>query len=192
MKFLITLLICCSVPMFAQDPLQQLEEGNKRFAQSSAYERKKLFTSQSPFCAILACADSRVAPELIFDQGLGDLFVVRIAGNVATEGAIESLDFAANVLGVSLIIVMGHQHCGAINAVMTHKGEKELGTLASLIQPSVKGKESLREGIIANVKGQVNLLKKDKLLKNLVEQGKLQIVGAYYDFSSGLVEFFKD
>jgi len=173
------------------NPLQELKEGNQRFAASNTYKRKKLKTAQSPVYAILACADSRVAPELIFDQDLGDLFVVRLAGNVATQGAMESLDFASNVLKVSMLVVMGHQNCGAIGAVMRHEGDQELGTIASMIEPSMHGQKTLKEGVIANVKAQVKLLKEHALLKNRIEKGELEIVGAYYDFSSGKVDFFE-
>lgn len=180
-----------SVPAFSE-PLQKLKEGNQRFASSKVYERKKLIASQSPFCAVLACADSRVAPELIFDQSLGDLFVVRVAGNVASKGVLESLDFAVNVLKVSLIIVMGHQHCGAVEAVLTHVGESDLGTIASLIQPAAEGKKTLKEAIEANVYEQVVNLKQDPLLSSQVDNHKLKIVGAYYDFNSGIVTFLED
>ena len=190
MKFIVaSLILFLSLPMFAES-LQKLKEGNVHFAKSRSYEREKLIASQSPFCALLACADSRVAPELIFHQSLGDLFVVRIAGNVATQGAIESLDFASNILKVSLIVVMGHQHCGAVDAVMTHKGERDLGAIASIIQPSAEGKQTLKEAVIANVKAQVKTLQEHELLTNRINLGSLEIVGAYYDFSTGLVEFF--
>jgi carbonic anhydrase len=175
--------------MFGNEHLEKLKQGNYRFAQGN-YPRKELIAAQYPYCAILACADSRVAPELIFDQNLGDLFVVRIAGNVATQGIIESLDFASNILKVDLIVVMGHQNCGAVNAVIHHSADVELGSIYSLIQPSIQGITSLKEAVIANIKAQILRIKKDPLLQKRFKEGSLKIVGAYYNFETGLVDFF--
>ncbi len=170
--------------------LDKLIEGNRRFVQGG-YPRKELIAAQHPFCAVLACADSRVAPELIFDQNLGDLFVVRIAGNVATRGIIESLDFASKILKVDLIVVMGHQNCGAVSAVIEHTADIELGSLYSYIQPSVQGITSLKEAVIANVKQQIRQIKADPILQPRFQDGSLKIKGAYYNFETGIVDFFK-
>lgn len=195
MKFLFHACVCLflSSPLVAQlasDPLAKLKAGNKRFFSNdlagprrSASIRKGQVGTQTPFCAILACADSRVPPEILFDQGIGDLFVVRVAGNVASDTVIESLDFAVDALSVPLIVVMGHQNCGAVSAVLNHTGDKELGTIASMIMPSTRDKTSLKEAIIANVKAQVETLKEKPLLR------QVNIVPAYYDFETGIVEF---
>lgn len=170
--------------------LDKLKEGNLRFVKGD-YPRKELIAAQYPYCAVLACADSRVAPELIFDQNLGDLFVVRIAGNVATKGIIESLDFASKILKIDLIVVMGHQNCGAVSAVMEHSADIELGSLYSYIQPSLQGITTLKEAIIANVKQQMKFIKADAILKTRFREGSLKIVGGYYNFETGLVDFFE-
>jgi carbonic anhydrase len=172
------------------DYLEKLKEGNARFVQQG-YAHKELASAQFPFCAVLACADSRVAPELVFDQNLGDLFVVRIAGNVATKGIIESLDFACKVLKVNLIVVMGHQNCGAVDAVRNGKASIELGSIYSLIYPLVEKTHSLKEAVIANVREQINLIKGDPLLQKEFLDRSLRIVGAYYNFETGLVDFFE-
>ncbi len=186
---LICLFLVMGSNLFGQEPLEKLKEGNKRFV-GGDYPRKELIAAQNPFCAVLACADSRVAPELIFDQNLGDLFVVRIAGNVATRGIIESLDFASKILKIDLIVVMGHQNCGAVDAVIKHTADVELGSLYSFIQPSVKGVSTLKEAVVANVMNQIEVIKRDPILQPRFKDGSLKIVGAYYNFETGLVDFF--
>jgi carbonic anhydrase len=190
MRFgLCILCLFIGMSMFGNNCLKKLQEGNHRFVKGD-YPRKELIAAQYPFCAVLACADSRVAPELIFDQNLGDLFVVRIAGNVATKGIIESLDFASKILKIDLIVVMGHQNCGAVDAVIHHRADVELGSLYSYIQPSVQGIASLKDAVIANVKSQIARIKEDPLLQKRFNEGSLNIVGAYYNFETGLVDFF--
>jgi len=189
LRYLYLLFVFMSIPMFGNDPLEKLKQGNQRFVKGD-YPRKELIAAQYPYCAVLACADSRVAPELIFDQNLGDLFVVRIAGNVATRGIIESLDFASKILKIDLIVVMGHQNCGAVDAVIRHSADVELGSLYSFIQPSVQGIDSLKEAVTANIKAQILRIKEDPLLQTRFNEGSLKIVGAYYNFETGLVDFF--
>ena len=192
MRFILLYVICVNLPLFGtMDNLNKLKEGNRRFIQGD-YPRKELIAAQYPYCAVLACADSRVAPELIFDQNLGDLFVVRIAGNVATRGIIESLDFASKILKIDLIVVMGHQNCGAVSAVMEHSADIELGSLYSYIQPSIQGISSIKEAVIANVRQQIKQIKADPLLQTRFHEGSLKILGAYYNFETGLVDFFAD
>ncbi len=179
--------IVLSGPLFG-DAIEKLKAGNARFV-SKELGHEEHAASQSPFCAVLSCSDSRVPPEIIFDQGLGDLFVVRVAGNVATPGVLESLDFASNFLHVGLLVVMGHQHCGAVEAVIDHDGEKELGTIATIIEPAVASTHSLKEAVMQNVRNQIKVLKTHPLLKDRIEEGELNVVGAYYDFDSGKVTF---
>lgn len=178
--------------------LEKLREGNIRFQQDAPESprrradcRKKQIGNQTPFCAILACSDSRVPVEILFDQGIGDIFVVRLAGNVASLSAMESLDFAVHVLKISLIVVLGHQNCGAVDAVIHHTADVDLGEIASIIQPTTVGKESLREAIMANVQAQVDRLKTHPLLQPELREKNLKICGGYYDFESGLVTFLK-
>jgi carbonic anhydrase len=176
--------------------LEKLIEGNKRFVNEEARSprqssecRKRQISDQNPFCAVLTCSDSRVPVEILFDQGIGDIFVVRLAGNVASDTAMESLDFAVHVLNVSLIVIMGHQNCGAVNAVINHLADQDLGKIASRIFPAVKEKKSLKEGVIANVEAQVETARSHLLLQPDLKNGRLQICGAYYDFETGLVSF---
>lgn len=198
----VLLLVLLQVPLWARTPdesLRALKAGNQRFVEGktkflkkSSDIRRQLVEAQHPFCSLLACADSRVAPEIIFDQGIGDLFVVRLAGNVSSQTAIESLDFSVASLEVPLIVVMGHQNCGAVNAVFQHnKGEEELGSIARLILPSLKNIDNLYEAILANVRHQVALLKSHPLFRQKVQNGELNIVGAYYDFITGKALFLE-
>lgn len=189
-------------PLFASTPdqaLESLKEGNRRFMEGKVINpRRSISTvkqqieSQYPFCAILACSDSRVATEIIFDQGIGDLFSVRLAGNVASRSAMESLDFASNVLKVSLIVVMGHQNCGAVTAAFNHSADDELGAIASLISPAIEGAKNPSQAILNNVHVQVKRLMQHPMLLLRVKEKTLKIVGAYYDFNTGKVEFFEN
>lgn len=176
--------------------LEKLIEGNKRFVNEVARSprqssecRKRQISDQKPFCAVLTCSDSRVPVEILFDQGIGDIFVVRLAGNVASDTAMESLDFAVHVLKVSLIVVMGHQNCGAVNAVLNHLADEDLGKIATRIYPAVRGKNTIKEAVIANVHAQVETAKNHLLLQPELSGGQLKISGAYYDFETGLVTF---
>lgn len=183
--------------MNPQDALLKLKEGNTRFVNGQLLSprrqpeiRATQVIKQNPFCAVLACADSRVAPEILFDQGIGDLFVVRLAGNVASKSAIESLDYASDILEVSLIVVMGHQNCGAVSAVLQGIAGEDLGTIADLIEEAVNGTTTLQEAIMANIRLQANRLIANPLLQKRLKQNSLRVVGSYYDFESGRVHFF--
>ncbi len=176
--------------------LNALKEGNTRFVKDEAHSprqsseyRKQQIADQKPFCAILTCSDSRLPVEILFDQGIGDIFVVRLAGNVASETAMESLDFAVHVLQTSLIVVMGHQNCGAVNAVINHLADEDLGEIASRIYPAIQGKKNMKEAVIANVEAQVKTVETHSLLQPELASGRLKICGAYYDFETGLVDF---
>lgn len=182
---------------FAQTPdelLKQLMEGNTRYIndkllypnQSSA-RREEVQEKQHPFAAILGCSDSRVAPEIIFDQGLGDLFIVRVAGNVAGPVELDSVEYSIKHLGATLIVVLGHQSCGAVTAIMEGQ-TADIEAVARLIEPAVKGSKTTEEAIKANVRNVVDQLKKTPLLKKLVAKKKIACVGAYYHLGSGKVE----
>ncbi len=188
-----------------EEPLARLMAGNKRFVASKlthpnqgAPRRTALARGQQPFAAILGCADSRVPPEVLFDQGLGDLFVVRVAGNVADSPGIGSLEYAAAELRVSLIMVLGHSRCGAVDAALkTAPGADLPGGIRSLvdaIQPavlSVKDRpgDMLDNAVRANVVHVVGQLRSTKpVLAGLAGEGKLRIVGAHYDLETGVVE----
>ena len=191
--------------------LVQLLEGNKRFMTGDlAHPRRKpedfvpLAEGQAPLAVIVGCADSRVAPELIFDQGMGDLFVVRVAGNVisGTGASLKgSIEYAVAELGVQLIVVLGHSQCGAVKAAIKHIDANDalpgsISGLVDLIKPAVaavKGKPGnlLDNAIKANVEqGVVRLKHLEPILADSVKKGTLKVVGAVYDLHSGKVTAF--
>lgn len=198
--FVSIFLLIAIPPGFGQTPseaLQRLIEGNKRFtkdaplhADHSADRRNSLVQGQAPFATILSCSDSRVSPEILFDQGAGDLFVVRVAGNVVGPVELDSIDFSVKGLGSSLIFVLGHEACGAVKAVL-EKNTADIESVAALIQPAVKKTMDLEMAIKANVQSIVSHLKKSPLLKRFIEEKKLECVGGYYNIASGNVEILK-
>jgi len=181
--------------------LQKLLEGNERFVtqkRTNPHQDLERLTevaeSQAPFAAILSCADSRVPAEIIFDRGLGDLFVCRVAGNIATSEEIGSLEFGTMVLGAKVLMVIGHERCGAVKA--TIEGGRfpgQIGRLIDGIQVGVErsekepGQNKLERAIRANVRYQVEKLGKSTVIGDLVDQGQLKVVGAYYDLDTGKI-----
>ena len=182
--------------------LTKLMAGNTRFVAqkrttpNQAKERLvEVAEGQAPFAALLSCADSRVPAEIVFDQGLGDLFVCRVAGNIATSEQIGSLEFGTAVLGAKLIVVMGHTACGAVKA--TIEGGRlpgQIGSIIDNIQVGVErarnnpGADKLETAVNANASYQVELLKRSTLLGDLIDKKQLKIVAAYYDLNTGKVE----
>ncbi|MEI8344760.1 MAG: carbonic anhydrase [Candidatus Omnitrophota bacterium] len=179
-----------------------LVDGNARYVSQSFFHpnqtlerRTAVAQSQAPFAVIVSCSDSRVPPEVIFDRGVGDLFVVRVAGNVVDDVAIGSIEYAAEHLGAQLIMVLGHKRCGAVSA--TVKGQATAGHLpaiAAKIAPAVersKGQSgdlvdnAVRENVLVVME---TLSASEPVLKEAVEKGKVRIVGAYYDLDSGEVK----
>jgi len=185
--------------------LNLLIEGNARYVANQPREhdfsaaRASRVQSQAPFAAILGCADSRIAPELAFDQSPGDLFVVRVAGNFVTLEGLASLEFGAAVLGTKLIMVLGHNSCGAVNATVTalQKGNTLPGHIADLvramkpgIEPVLKqsGDELEQRAVIANVRYNVERLRHAKpILAEMVAKNEVRVVGAVYDLATGKV-----
>ena len=176
--------------------LKALEAGNERFVKGDIIEPnrnmerlKELEGGQAPFAAFLACADSRVPVEMVFDQGFGDLFICRIAGNIVSAETIGSLEFGTAVLGAKVLYVMGHSSCGAVNATIA--GAAVPGVISDLyygIKPACDAAHGdLDKAIAENVKVQVKQLGVSPVLKELVEAGKLKIVGGVYDLTSGKV-----
>ena len=178
--------------------LQELLDGNDRFAKrkrrnpDQSYSRLvEVAKGQKPFASILGCADSRVPSEIVFDQGLGDLFVCRIAGNIATTQQIGSLEFGSLVLGSKVIMVVGHERCGAVQAAM--KGDPvpgQIGSLLEAIKPSVESSkdqpgDKLENACKANILAQIKKLKSSSVLSELIKAEKLKIVGGYYDLDTG-------
>ena len=192
--------IAASEPTTPDESIKALLEGNKRFVQrrrtnprQDSVRLAEVAETQKPFAAILSCADSRVPSEIIFDQGFGDLFVCRVAGNVATPEEIGSLEFGALILGTKVIMVMGHERCGAVSA--TIKGTQvpgQIGSLLDAIKPAVarsQGQSGDRvENVCkANVLVQIEKLKSSPVLAQLIQEKKLKIIGGYYDLDTNRV-----
>ena len=194
-----------------QQALDILKDGNKRFVQNLKANRDLLSQvnatrdGQWPFAVILSCIDSRTSAELIFDQGLGDVFSVRIAGNVVNEDILGSMEFACKVAGSKLVLVLGHTKCGAIKGACDHVELGNLTTLLSKIEPAVQAETSTKENRSAanaafvenvaeiNVRKNVEaILSRSPILKEMVEKGEIGIVGAMYDVTSGDVLFYDD
>lgn len=189
-----------------EDAHTKLIEGNKRFLTGNVLQkdisdakRKELSKGQNPFAIVLTCSDSRVAPEIIFDQGLGELFVVRTAGNVVDPIALGSIEYAAEHLNVPLLVILGHTQCGAVKASLDAKGKPEgnIGSIIKKILPAVKKaklKSISKEDILSNaIKENVLLVEKDivknsRVIKHLIEKNELKVIKAIYDLSSGKVE----
>lgn len=168
--------------------------GNKRkFPNQNITRLSQVAQKQTPFAAILGCADSRVPSEIVFDQGFGDLFVCRVAGNVASDEDVGSLEFGSLVLGAKVILVLGHERCGAVDACI--KGAVVPGRIGSIIEairPAVRETKDvtgdrLEAATKANVKHQVQHLKESSVLSKLIAENKLKIVGGYYDLDTGKV-----
>ncbi|MHA3770391.1 carbonic anhydrase [Verrucomicrobiota bacterium sgz303538] len=197
--------------MTPADALLRLKEGNVRFLNNLRQPRDPhsdlaiTKEGQWPFAAVVACMDSRVSTEMVFDLGIGDMFSLRIAGNVMTEGIIGSLEYATAVVGTKLIVIMGHSNCGAVKAACDHV---ELGNLTSLlaqVQPAVqlaKGVNGLRDSSnaefvqgVADLNVQLaaeQLPQRSPVIRDLVQAGKVSIVPAMYDVATGQVRFFEE
>lgn len=188
--------------MTSQESINQLIDGNRRFVagkslhpNQSLERRKQSAGGQKPIAAILGCADSRVSPEIVFDQGIGDLFVLRVAGNVADDPVIGSLEYAVAQLGVPLIIVLGHSACGAV-AAATQGGEfpGKIGSLTQALAPAVekaKGRagDAVNNAVKENVQMIADRLAASKpILEEKVKEEKLQILPAFYDLASAKLE----
>ena len=179
--------------------IEQLMQGNKRFANQKtkqpnrgSFRLREVAKGQNPFAAILGCADSRVPAEIVFDQGLGDLFVVRVAGNVATPEEIGSLEFGTLVLGSKAILVLGHSACGAVKATIDDKPVPgKIGSILDQIKPALSAKsqsgDTLKNVTIANIKTQIAVLKTSPVISELITTGKLKIIGGFYDLDTGIV-----
>lgn len=178
----------------------RLVEGNQRFvadaprSEGRDLERRELLTQgQSPHAVILSCADSRVVPELVFDAGLGELFVVRVAGNIANTSSVASIEFAVSVLGAKLVVVLGHESCGAVAAAMEGKDlGHNLNHLVAHIEPALAGaKDADSDELVCRnaQRSAQELLAKSSILEAAVESGQLEIASAFYRLGTGEVVF---
>jgi len=187
----------------AEEAQRILIEGNWRFMNGipmgpnrAPMRRRELVRGQRPLAAVLGCSDSRVVPEIIFDCGLGDLFVARVAGNIADEGALGSMEYAVESLGVRLVVVLGHTRCGAVGAVVQdspHSGHIE-HVLGMVRKGMEKARQDPGEGyvrcILANIGGAVRMVAgMSEHVRELVRKKQLMVVGALYDIETGEVEF---
>ncbi|TDH28678.1 carbonic anhydrase [Segetibacter sp. 3557_3] len=190
--------------------LELLQEGNKRFIKNLQLHRDLLEQvndtrdGQWPFAVVLSCIDSRTSAELIFDQGLGDIFSVRIAGNVINNDILGSMEFACKVAGSRLIMVLGHSNCGAIKGACDHVDMGHLSELLHKIEPAVEAENTTQDNRTSanadfvervarlNVeKGVREILERSNILREMVEEGKVGICGAMYDVKSGNVEIYE-
>jgi len=188
--------------MTPDQALNQLMTGNKRFINSkrtnpnqNTVRLKEVAQGQNPFAAVLSCADSRVPVEILFDQGFGDIFVVRNAGNVGTPEEIGSLEFGTLVLGAKVLMVIGHESCGAVKATMEQaQVPGSISSILDQIKPAIsnyigqqKDPKMFKMAIETNVKFQVEKLKSSPVLSQLITENKLKIVGAYYELATGKI-----
>jgi carbonic anhydrase len=186
------------------DALQMILDGNQRFIagkmehpSQTPERRAEVAKGQRPFASVLACSDSRTAPEILFDRGLGDLFVVRVAGNVADQVVIESLDYSVSHLGVRLVMVLGHRRCGAvIAAVEGHESPGDVGPMLSELKPAVAASKNepgdpVENTVRANVELVVKNLAESKELSEMVKSGELKVIGGIYDLDTGKIEMLK-
>ncbi len=188
----------------ADEALTRLLEGNQRYAANKSLDvnesvarRTEVAQGQDPFATIFSCVDSRVPPELIFDRGLGDLFVIRTAGHVIDRAVLGSLEFGVAELQIPLLMVLGHDKCGAVKATIelierNTTAEANIGWLVEGIRPAleqVKGQagDELDNTVKANIELTVKHLRDSELLAHAIAQGKLKIIGAYYDLHTGIV-----
>jgi carbonic anhydrase len=189
-----------SVKRSPQEALKRLMAGNARYVEDAlehpnrTSERREASQAvQMPYAVIVGCSDSRVSPEIIFDEGIGDLFIVRVAGNVIGPLELESVEFATSALKSVLVLVLGHQNCGAVNAVINGKTEA-IPALSLIINPAVKEAKGdnpdqiLEAAIKANALHMKDLLLRSAKLRKLVKAGKVEIQAAYYHLQTGKVE----
>ncbi len=201
--------------VLSQEALERLQAGNQRFVSgvqslstlSSRARRSDLVAGQAPFAIILGCSDSRVPAEIVFDQGLGDLFVIRVAGNIVAPSLVGSVEFAADKFGTRLVVVLGHSHCGAIQATLEElerpsvNRSPNLHSIVDRIRPSVQGlletelkhnyDELFRQAVRANIRTSANQLRHgSRILEKLIAGDGLLVVGAEYSLETGVVDFF--
>jgi carbonic anhydrase len=189
------------------EALSELKSGNERYVSGKlnhprrdADRRAEVAKSQHPFAIVLGCADSRVSPEVLFDQGLGDLFVVRVAGNVLDEHVLGSIEYAVEHFGSGLIVVLGHEHCGAVKAAKDTieaqaKAPPHIDSLVRAIQPVIEANPgaNLDEMVKANIRYVAKTLRTTgPLLKQKSEAGEISVVGAYYELGTGKIVFLDD
>lgn len=178
------------------EALKRLVDGNQRFMNDNincdahSQRREALTNKQTPFATIVACSDSRASPDLVFDQGIGDLFVVRVAGNVVGGTELDSVLYSILVLKSNLIVVLGHQACGAVDAVLSKKADG-IPSVAKYIRDGLTGTPDLNQAIHDNVIHGMNVLKQNSALAQQIKDKRIKIIGGVYSFETGKVDFFE-
>lgn len=197
--------------MTPEKALDYLKEGNQRFVNNLKFNRNLLQqvnetrNGQWPFAVVLSCIDSRTSAELVFDQGLGDIFSVRIAGNIANEDILGSMEFACKVAGSKFIVVLGHTKCGAVKGACDHVEMGNLTALLAKLQPAVKAetltlvnRNSQNADFVEKVANHnvhltvKEIMDRSPILKEMIDQGEIGICGAMYDVETGQVDFYED
>jgi carbonic anhydrase len=190
----------------AEQALKLLLEGNQRFVagklvhpNQTPARRAEAAKGQHPFAAVLVCSDSRTPPEIIFDRGLGDIFTVRVAGNVADQVVIESLGYSVKHLGVRVVMVLGHRGCGAVTAAVEgdEKDKEDIREIVKELEPAVRASRGMpgdpvENAVRENVKLVMRKLAASQALSAMVRSGELKIVGGVYDLDTGTIEMLKD
>ncbi len=198
----------------ADEAITRLREGNARFVAetrehrpSTEMRRREIADNQEPFAIILGCSDSRVPAEIVFDQGLGDLFVIRVAGNIVAPSQVGSVEFAAERFHTRLVVVLGHSDCGAVLAALEEIGRpsqeqsRNLRSIVDRVRPSIEGLRSahpnepheqfMQRAVRANIRASVNHLRHGSdVLEELIQRNGLVVVGAEYSLATGVVDFF--
>lgn len=178
--------------------VESLKAGNLRFTKNQKQERNLLDQvaqtkdGQKPFAVVISCMDSRTAPELIFDQGIGDIFTIRVAGNVITPEIIGSAEYACKAVGSKVILVLGHTGCGAIKGAMDNAELGHLHSITDRIKPCIEKNASADEVTVKNVHaGTHALIEESSILRDLVNSNELKIIGGVYDIKNGQVTFYE-
>lgn len=199
----------------AREALKRLRDGNRRFVSdvrsheslTSQERRNELTAGQEPFAIILGCSDSRVPAEMVFDQGLGDLFVIRVAGNIVASSQVGSVEFAVERFSTQLVVVLGHSQCGVVVATLeelqqpTDSQSKNLRSIVDRVRPSVEPLLTtelrhepdalVRHAVRANIRASTNHLRQgSEIIENLIQRNEIRVVGAEYSLETGVVDFF--
>lgn len=178
--------------------IQKLKNGNENFVKaekncgniSPVVRTKNVEDGQKPYAVVVTCSDSRVPPEHIFSAGIGELFVIRTAGNVIGDFELGSIEYAVGHLDTAVVLVMGHNHCGAVAAAMQGHGHGFITSILEEIHPAIEGEENVGKCENLNIDNSIKRILKSELVNTMTREGKVNVVGCKYDLESGRVEFF--
>ncbi|MDO4622684.1 MAG: carbonic anhydrase [Eubacteriales bacterium] len=183
--------------MSPAEAVSKLKEGNRQFVQSKvnigdvseAIRRKTFLYGQHPYAIILTCSDARVVPDAIFSAGIGDLFVIRVAGNVIDDHQLGSIEYAAGHLGSPIVVVLGHTHCGAVDAAINHDPEGYIKFITDEIKKAIGDETDDYKACVLNVKRSIEVIEHSLDIRHIEEEEGLRVLGAMYDLETGKVEF---